>query len=442
MTKRLSSFIFLLTRFPRAHVAATLALATLLGFAMLVPETGSSVPSQMESFELALPERIEPGSDADTDANSQPERQWREIAVRSGDTLGNLLRDQGVAASQVHALVSSDPILKQLANLRVGQTLRVDIDEHGTLVAIEQVISRVETRRGTYDNGTWQAEHIKRDYERQMSYAEAVIEDSLFLAGQQAGMTDNLIMQLANIFAWDIDFILDIRRGDHFRLLYEELLLDGEKVGDGNILMAEFWNRDRKVVAFRFETASGDAEYLDAQGNSMRREFIRTPVEFARISSRFNPNRRHPVLNTIRAHRGVDYAAPSGTPIRAAGDGRIEFVGKKGGYGNVIIIRHGQAYSTLYAHMRSFARGMRNGTRVKQGQTIGYVGMTGLASGPHLHYEFLVNGVHRDPLTVKLPKAQGIPEGERKAFLVHANRLRNQLALYSDASTLAANDSR
>lgn len=263
--------------------------------------------------------------------------------MRSGDTLGNLLRDQGVAASQVHALVSSDPILKQLANLRVGQTLRVDIDEHGTLVAIEQVISRVETRRGTYDNGTWQAEHIKRDYERQMSYAEAVIEDSLFLAGQQAGMTDNLIMQLANIFAWDIDFILDIRRGDHFRLLYEELLLDGEKVGDGNILMAEFWNRDRKVVAFRFETASGDAEYLDAQGNSMRREFIRTPVEFARISSRFNPNRRHPVLNTIRAHRGVDYAAPSGTPIRAAGDGRIEFVGKKGGYGNVIIIRHGQA---------------------------------------------------------------------------------------------------
>jgi murein DD-endopeptidase MepM/ murein hydrolase activator NlpD len=172
----------------------------------------------------------------------------------------------------------------------------------------------------------------------------------------------------------------------------------------------------------------------------MRREFIRTPVEFARVSSRFNPNRRHPVLNTIRAHRGVDYAAPTGTPIRAAGDGRVEFVGKKGGYGNVVIIRHGQAYSTLYAHMRNFARGIRSGSRVKQGQTIGYVGMTGLASGPHLHYEFLVNGVHRDPLTVQLPKAQGIPEGERKAFLVHVNKLRNQLALYSDTSTLAANE--
>lgn len=440
MTNQLSSFIFLLARFPRAHVAATLALAGLLGFALLVPETGSSVPNQMASFELALPERTEPAPD--TILPSQPDQQWQELTIRSGDTLGNLLRDHGVPASQVHALVSADPILKQLANLRAGQTLRIAVDEHGTLHAIEQLISRVESLRGTLADGAWQAEHIKRDYERQVSYAEAVIEDSLFLAGMQAGMTDNLIMQLANIFAWDIDFILDIRRGDHFRLLYEELLLDGEKVGDGNILMAEFWNRDRKVTAFRFETENGQVEYLDAQGNSMRREFIRTPVEFARISSRFNPNRRHPVLNTIRAHRGVDYAAPSGTPIRAAGDGRVEFVGKKGGYGNVVIIRHGQAYSTLYAHMRSFARGMRSGTRVKQGQTIGYVGMTGLASGPHLHYEFLVNGVHRDPLTVKLPKAQGIPEGERKAFLVHANRLRNQLALYSDASTLAANDSR
>ncbi|MCC1497848.1 peptidoglycan DD-metalloendopeptidase family protein [Alcanivorax sp. 1008] len=442
MTKRLSSFIFLLGRFPRAHVAATLALAALLGAAMLVPETGSSVPSQMESFELALPERGGSEMDSDTNISTAAERQWREITIRSGDTLGNLLRNNGVSAAQVHTLVSTDPTLKELANLRVGQTLRIDIDQYGTLQAIEQEISRVETRRGVLQNGEWQAEHIKRDYQRQMSYAEAVIEDSLFLAGQQAGMTDNLIMQLANIFAWDIDFILDIRRGDHFRVLYEELLLDGEKVADGDILMAEFWNRDRKVTAFRFETADGQTEYLDALGNSMRREFIRTPVEFARISSRFNPNRRHPVLNTIRAHRGVDYAAPSGTPIRAAGDGRVEFVGKKGGYGNVIIIRHGQAYSTLYAHMRSFTRGMRNGTRVKQGQTIGYVGMTGLASGPHLHYEFLVNGVHRDPLTVKLPKAQGIPEGERKAFLVHANRLRNQLALYSDANTLAANESR
>lgn len=440
MTKRLSPFLFLLTRFPRAHIAATLALAGLLAVALLVPDADSSIPNRVDALELPLPNRA--ASISNDNINGQPQRQWQEVTVRSGDTLGNLLRDHGISASQVHLLVSADPILKQMANLRVGETLRLDIDEHGTLQAIEQKISLIETRRGTFDGSSWQAEHVIREYERQLSYAEAVIEDSLFLAGQQAGMTGNLIMRLAEIFAWDIDFILDIRRGDHFRLLYEEHLLDGEKVGDGDILMAEFWNRDRKVTAFRFETSEGRVEYLDPQGNSMRGEFIRTPVEFARVSSRFNPNRRHPVLNTLRAHRGVDYAAPSGTPIRAAGDGRLEFAGKKGGYGNVIIIRHGQAYSTLYAHMRSFARGMRKGTRVKQGQTIGYVGMTGLATGPHLHYEFLVNGIHRDPLTVKLPKAQGIPEGERKAFLVHANRLRNQLALYSDARTLATNDQR
>ncbi|MFN3714626.1 MAG: peptidoglycan DD-metalloendopeptidase family protein [Alcanivoracaceae bacterium] len=440
MTKRLLPFIFFLTRFPRIHIAASLGLAVLLGAAILLPETGSSVPTRLESLELTLPELEDDGTGLPLAEVS--ERPWLELTVRSGDTLGKLLRDQGVPAPEVHTLVTTSPKLKQLANLRVGDVLRVDVNEHGNLQAIERQISRIEMLRAELVDGAWQADHVSREYERQLSYAEATIEDSLFMAGTQAGMTDNLIMQLANLFAWDIDFILDIRRGDHFRLLYEELLLDGEKVADGNILMAEFWNRDRKVSAFRFETADGRTEYLDALGNSLRREFLRTPVEFARVSSRFNPNRRHPVLNTIRAHRGVDYAAPSGTPIRAAGDGRVEFAGVRGGYGNVVIIRHGQAYSTLYAHMRSFSQGIRTGARVKQGQTIGFVGMTGLATGPHLHYEFLVNGVHRDPLTVPLPKAQGIPEGERKAFLVHVNRLRNQLALYSEANTVAANEPR
>ena len=438
MANRLSLLVFFLTRFPRAHIAATLGLAVLLAAAVSLPETAAPLPDQTRSITLALPASASPAEAAAPDT-TPVERPWREITVRSGDTLGGLLRDQGVTPQEVHVLATSSPELRKLAQLRPGEVLRLDIDDNGRLLGVERQISRVELLRGLFDGSTWQAEHVVREYQRQLSYAEAVIDDSLFLAGQQAGMTDALIMQLANIFAWDIDFILDIRRGDHFRVLYEELLLDGEKVADGNILMAEFWNRDRKVSAFRYETSAGNVEYLDALGNSMRREFIRTPVEFARVSSRFNPNRRHPVLNTIRAHRGVDYAAPSGTPIRAAGDGRVEFAGKKGGYGNVVIIRHGQAYSTLYAHMRSFARGIRSGTRVKQGQTIGYVGMTGLASGPHLHYEFLVNGVHRDPLTVKLPKAQGLPEGERKAFLVHVNRLKQQLALYADANTVAAN---
>lgn len=439
MSKHLSFIGFLIKQFPRGHVIASLGLAAVLVLAILLPQTGSSNSNEALSQPLTLPQIAAPSS-ADSTSAAHDAPAWRSITVRGGDTLGKLLRDHGVSAAEVHALVTSDPSLGQLADLRVGEQLALALDDNGQLLGVERVISRIERLRAERRDGVWHASHEKRDYQRQVRYAEGQIEDSLFVAGQQAGLTDRLIMELANIFAWDIDFILDIRRGDHFRLLYEELTLDGERVGDGNILMAEFWNQGRRVSAFRFETAAGRVEYLDPKGNSMRREFLRSPVEFARVSSRFNPNRRHPVLNKIRAHRGVDYAAPTGTPIRAAGDGRVEFAGVKGGYGNVLILRHGQAYSTLYAHMHRFARGMRPGARVRQGQTIGYVGKSGLATGPHLHYEFRVNGVHRNPLTVPLPKAHGIPEGERKAFLIQMNRLRSQIALYSDSSTLALNE--
>ena len=204
--------------------------------------------------------------------------------------------------------------------------------------------------------------------------------------------------------------------------------------------MAEFWNQGRQVTAFRYETQDGDVDYLDLKGDSLRKEFIRTPVSFTRISSRFTTGRYHPVLHKVRAHKGIDYAAPRGTPVKAAGDGKVIFAGNKGGYGRVVIIKHGQNYSTLYAHLNSYAKGVRSGKRVRQGQTIGYVGSSGLATGPHLHYEFQVNGVHRNPLTVPLPKARGIPDNERKEFLVYANKLRNQLALYAEASTLAQNE--
>ena len=253
-------------------------------------------------------------------------------------------------------------------------------------------------------------------------------------------MTDNLTMQLANIFGWDIDFVMDIRKGDHFRLLYEELFLDGEKVGDGNILMAEFWNQGRHVTAFRYATKSGDIDYLDLKGDSLRKEFIRSPVSFTRISSRFSTGRYHPVLHKVRAHKGIDYAAPRGTPVKAAGDGKVIHAGNKGGYGRTVIVQHGQSYTTLYAHLNGYAKGIRTGKRVRQGDVIGYVGSSGLATGPHLHYEFRLNGVHRNPLTVPLPKARGIPDNERKEFLVHANKLRNQLALHAEAFTLARND--
>ncbi|KPK40462.1 MAG: peptidase M23, partial [Gammaproteobacteria bacterium SG8_47] len=251
-------------------------------------------------------------------------------------------------------------------------------------------------------------------------------------AGQRAGLSDNLIMELAAIFGWDVDFALDIREGDEFAVIYEEHFLDGEKLRDGAIIGAEFVNQGQRYQAVRYTDPEGRGDYFTPDGMSMRKAFLRTPVEFSRISSRFG-TRKHPVLNKFRAHKGVDYAAPQGTPIKAAGDGKVIFAGTKGGYGRTAIIQHGGRYSTLYAHMSKFARGVRSGKYVRQGQTIGYVGSSGLATGPHLHYEFRVNGVHRNPLTVKLPEAAPISAALKSDFIDHADRLTRQLNAHRES---------
>lgn len=444
MSQSPQPFLYMLRDFPRSHLLATLALVGIVALAIFLPRDGRSIPAEhTETVALELPT---PAKTAVTVDSEQPpvadplERKWTEITVKSGDTLSRLLQDQGVNPGAIHNLVTADPALKKLAQIRPGETFRVKIDRLGRLLALEYRPTRVKRLYAEYGDGNWTVTEEEREYERQVRYAEAVIDDSLFLAGQSAGMTDSLTMNLAGIFGWDIDFALDIRKGDHFRVLFEELYLDGEKVGHGEILMAEFWNDGRKVTAFRFTDSEGNTDYMDLNGNSLRKEFLRTPVAFSRISSRFNLNRKHPVLNKIRAHRGIDYAAPRGTPVKAAGDGKVIFAGNKGGYGRVVILQHGQKYTTLYAHLNGYARGIRSGKRVRQGQTIGYVGSSGLATGPHLHYEFRLNGVHRNPLTVPLPKARGIPDSERTEFLVHANKLRNQMALHAEAFTLAQND--
>src|SRR5690606_34375680 len=257
MNNSSSLLVMLFRQFPRGHLLATLLLAVVVGTALMTPEAGNSIPSQAtldldlplpaERFEAPLPEIAE-----------QEKYKWQDIQVKSGDTLAKLLRNHGVSAADIHLLVTSSNEAKSLANIRPGDTLRFAVGDGGQLVALQQQLSRIETVTAERTDDTWQLTRLSRDYDRQVKYAEAIIDDSLFLAGQQAGMTDNLIMQLANIFGWDIDFVLDIRRGDHFRVLYEELLLDGEKVGDGEILAAEFWNRDRKVAAFRYETSPGN----------------------------------------------------------------------------------------------------------------------------------------------------------------------------------------
>jgi murein DD-endopeptidase MepM/ murein hydrolase activator NlpD len=237
-------------------------------------------------------------------------------------------------------------------------------------------------------------------------------------------------MNLAGIFAWDVDFVLDIRGGDHYYILFEEIYQEGKYITDGEIIAAEFNNSGRTFQAIRFVDKSGRSDYYTPDGLSVRKAFVRAPVDFSRISSSFNPRRKHPILNTIRAHRGVDYAAPSGTSIKAAGDGKVIFRGRKNGYGNAVIVQHGGNITTLYAHMSRFHNSSRVGRRVVQGQTIGYVGMTGLATAPHLHYEYRLNGVHRNPRTVRLPQADPIREEYRADFLAAAAPILDELLQY------------
>jgi murein DD-endopeptidase MepM/ murein hydrolase activator NlpD len=249
-----------------------------------------------------------------------------------------------------------------------------------------------------------------------ISEITGIIESSLFESARRAGLSDRLILDLAQIFAWDIDFALEIRAGDRFSVLYAERWLDGKRLGDGPILAAEFANQGKVYQAVRFEDPSGAVNYYSPDGKSMRKAFLRAPVDFRRISSHFQRERWHPVLGKKRPHRGVDYAAATGTPVSASGDGKVVFIGTKSGYGKTIILQHGRKYSTLYAHLNGYRKGLKKGSRVRQGETIGYVGRTGVATGPHLHYEFRVGGVHRNPLTVISPDADPIPKRHLGAF--------------------------
>ncbi len=270
--------------------------------------------------------------------------------------------------------------------------------------------------------------------------ARGLISTSLFEAGADAGVSDRTIMNLAGIFAWDIDFVLDIRQGDQFEIIVEELWRDGKRVREGEILAAEFVNQGEQFRAIRYTDPNGDSSYYTPDGRNMRKAFLRAPLSFSRISSNFNPNRRHPVLNTIRAHKGVDYAAANGTPVMAAGEGKVIFRSKKGGYGNTVIVQHGGNITTLYAHLSKFNRQARNGSRVKQGQTIGYVGQSGLATGPHLHYEYRKNGAYLNPRTVKLPDAAPIDPALKDDFVRSAQpflgMLDQQPGMIAKTSTL------
>jgi murein DD-endopeptidase MepM/ murein hydrolase activator NlpD len=337
--------------------------------------------------------------------------------LKSGDNAISALGRLGFDASESHNIINAAKKSYGLKNIRAGRTFK----RHDSAAGIDIYYNIDGTSRlhlhQAKGQPQWQAQVEKRETHSHQLITSGVVHGSLFSAAADAGLDQRTIMNLVDIFAWDIDFARDMRDGDTFHVLYEERFDDEGKPLESRILAAEFTNQGKTYKAVRYKQLNGNVNYFSPDGKSMRKAYLRAPLKFSRISSRFRLKRKHPVLGYNRAHRGVDYAAASGTPIHAIGDGYIAYIGWKGGYGRFILIRHNNRnHSTAYAHMRRYARGMKKGKRVKQGQIIGYVGMSGLATGPHLHFEFRSRGRAVNPLTIKHPPAKPVLKTERTRF--------------------------
>jgi murein DD-endopeptidase MepM/ murein hydrolase activator NlpD len=356
----------------------------------------------------------------------EPEYDRLTLKVGRGDTMEKMFRRNELDVGELFTIARLDAAGKQFRRIKPGDVFEVEHD-NGQIISLYSKLDLTSALQVKRSEEGFVAEVVDRPIETRKRFAYGVIESSLFESAAQAGLSDKTIMNVAGIFAWDVDFILDIREGDNYYIQFEEIWQDGEYVTDGEIIAAEFNNNGRQIRAIRFKDKNDNTDYFTPTGDSVRKAFIRAPVDFTRISSNFNPKRRHPILNTIRAHRGVDYAAPRGTPIKAAGDGKVIFRGTKSGYGKCVILQHGGNITTLYAHMSNFNVNVRLGTRVRQGQTIGYVGKTGLATANHLHYEYRLNGVHRNPRTVALPDAEPIAAEYREQFLAQAGPILEEL---------------
>jgi murein DD-endopeptidase MepM/ murein hydrolase activator NlpD len=360
-----------------------------------------------------------------------------QVVVGRNDTLDAIFRRMALNKSDLAAIRNLPGIRQSLDFLRPGDSIKLTHTD-GDIKELTRKVSETQTLDVVLKDSGFEAKMIDNPVEVRVRTARATIDSSLFQAAGAAEISDTVALKLANVFAWDIDFVLDIREGDRFTAVYEQVFQDGKYLRDGEVLAAEFVNNGKVYRAVRFVADDGHAGYYTPAGLAMRKAFLRAPVEFTRISSAFNPHRHHPILNLIRGHMGTDYAAPIGTPVHAAGDGHVSFAGQRGGYGNAVVLTHGANVSTLYGHMSRFARNMHVGTRVQQGDVIGYVGMTGLATGPHLHYEYLMGGVHRNPQTVQLPGAEPLRAQDLQRFRDLAAPLLSSLSPPQPATAVAA----
>ncbi len=363
---------------------------------------------------------------------------WKNQVIKHGDNLSTIFQRSSLSAKDVLDLTSI-PLSKPLLAMQPGQKIQFGLSPEGELIQLRYIKSKLESYFYAKTDQIGAVKFIGKlillNPEVISTYRDAIIEGSLFLSGERARLPYGVIMELANIFGWDIDFALDIRKGDSFSVLYEEKFLNGEKIDEGHILAAEFVNQGRSFRAVRYLSVDGSAKYYTPEGYDMRKTFLRAPLDFTRISSSFNLKRQHPIHKKIIAHRGVDYAAPRGTPILAAGDGKIIASSYNKANGNYIFIQHGQEVITKYLHLQK--RKVKKGQKVSQRQIIGTLGSTGYSTGPHLHYEFLINGVHKNPRTVALPQANPIKNSERVRFEQLTKPLVAQLKSHQKTSKLA-----
>ena len=365
---------------------------------------------ETEAFSAPLPE-LEAGS-VEAEVAAEPVDEWKNVVVQRGQTFSSLIESQGMPKDDWVDVLALGTDVAPLKQIKSGAVVQLRKDAENRLEELIYEVDETRTLQVRRVDDKLESLIITAELEHRTVEAHGIIRDSLFLDGQKAGLSNRLIFEMAEIFGYDIDFARDLHEGDRFSVIYSQIYKNGEKLRNGRIMAAEFVNQGKTHRAMRHISADGHAAYYALDGSSLKKAFMRTPVDFARISSGFNLRRRHPILNVIRAHKGVDYAAGTGTPIKASGDGIVEFVGNKSGYGRTVILKHGRQTTTLYAHMSRFKPGLRNGSRVSRGQVIGYVGSSGLATAPHLHYEFRVNGVHKNPATVTFPRSNGLSKAQ------------------------------
>ncbi|MGM0434947.1 MAG: OapA family protein [Pseudomonadota bacterium] len=355
------------------------------------------------------------------DGIAEDELEWRRFTIENGDSLSSLFTDAGLSHQEMYRVLNGEGKPDELSRLRAGREIEFGFDDDGKLSMVVLHNSRTTKLKAVRQEEGFHTEEEMRDPKVELAYATGDIQTSYTLAANRAGLGTKVRNQLSRIFGWRVDFSRDLRKGDRFGVLYEKQYLDGEMIGHGRVLAATFTNRGKTYSAALYTDADGNTDYYTPEGESLRKAFLRTPLEYQRVSSHFDMNRRHPILNRKRPHEGTDFAASPGTPVKASGDGRVTYVGRDGGYGKTVRIDHGNEVSTVYSHLRSYKRGLRRGETVQQGEVIAYVGMSGLATGPHLHYEYRVSGQPRDPLHVSLPDADPIPEDRMAEFRAQTN---------------------